>query len=243
MANTSNVVSRAALLASQFKTVSETFRILANDFEDESTSTTLYLQKLKPMCGLASLPNDVMVLIIEFAVNPDEKDEYLHSQRAWSALRLSHTSRHFRDLITSLPQLWNQINVFPESSTELTEACIRWSREVPLDIHLTVYKDTSERSKYYDAFSQVLAYAHRWRKLTLHVFCYRQLNIPLDELFLRLQNNWRIVIGNPELDASSGTKLIAPLLEEIHVEKDKKIPQSSVERFASGFVWHASTLR
>ncbi|KLO18197.1 hypothetical protein SCHPADRAFT_993802 [Schizopora paradoxa] len=243
MANTSNVVSRASLLATQSKTVSQTLRILANEFEDEYASTTRCLQGLKPMCGLASLPNDVMILIVELIVTPDEKDEHLHSQRSWSALRLSHTSRYFRNLILSFPQLWNQINLHPESSTELTEACIRWSREIPLYIHLTVYMDTPERNEYHNVFSQVLAQAHRWRKLTLHALCYRRTKITSPEMFLRLRNNPPIVIGNSEQAAPPGTSLFAPLLQEIHIEKDKKLPRSSLESLASRFAWDAPRLK
>ncbi len=126
------------------------------------------LQSLKPMCCLASvmIPNDIMLLIFELVVDRDGPNN-LH--RACTTLRLSHVSRHFRKLVLSAPQLWNQINVHPKCSDKLVDACIRWSQDAPLDVHLSVCVSTPERGPYLDALRQVLSEAHRWRNVTFHV--------------------------------------------------------------------------
>lgn len=240
MASDSNVVSRATTLRSQLRTVSESLRILSSKVDKELDLADRCLRRLKPMCGLASLPNDVMVLIFDLVVSPNGKEEHLHSHRAGAALRLSYISRYFRNLVLSFPQLWNQINIYPHNSSELIEACIRWSRESPLDIHLSVFVDTPERDQYFDAFYQVLSQAHRWRKLTLHVFQHRSRRSQSRRQNLDIPP---IVITSSDPGTLSESSFIAPLLEEIVVEKDASLPRSYVENLASGFLWQTPSLK
>lgn len=181
-------------------------------------------------------------------MNSYNLDDHRDSFRAVAALRLSHICHHFRNLLLSSPRFWNQINIYPKISLEITEACIQWSREAPLDIYLTVFVDRPERSEYFEAFSKVLAHSHRWRKFTLYAVNYHPADMAwLSPTILALRNR---VIRPIEIENSSSLAIaspdpefLAPLLQEISILKDENLPQSGLKGLTPGFAWTIPRLK
>lgn len=238
---------------SRLNPVLKALEAVTSRFYDELSLAYGCLKTLKPMCGLASIPNDVMVVIFELAVavNPNEsRFEHFYSQRARAVLHLSHISQHFRNFVCSLPQLWNKINIHPNSPSRLTQACIQWSQGSALDIHLSVFHDNPGRGEYFDSIHQVLSQAHRWRKVTLHVYPKRRTS-PERAIFdwglkWEARNGCElepVTIKSPLANEAMDQMFQTPLLQELSIQKEFGLQRSVLENLGSDFSWCTPKLK
>ncbi|KLO09637.1 hypothetical protein SCHPADRAFT_558909 [Schizopora paradoxa] len=93
--------------------------------------------KLGSVCGLASLPPEVLSLVFSFVIHgfPSPKEH-----RSLISVRLSHVCQHFRRIIISNPRFWTTISTTAyKPEMRLVQACLERSQNCPLDIHVNIY--------------------------------------------------------------------------------------------------------
>lgn len=175
--------------------LSSTLNELAHAIENECVAIEVINRK----CGLASLPDDLLVMIFDYVVNKEE-NKYRVPSRWMAAVKLSHVCQHFRGVSLSCPRLWTTIN----RSSKMAVDCLPRARSVPLMVHITVCPNESTGGWYLEPIlKHLLPCAKRWS----------QLSIVYD------------FMSRKDIDSNKATyqrlrQLHAPLLEELHVTND-----------------------
>ncbi|KLO15328.1 hypothetical protein SCHPADRAFT_938809 [Schizopora paradoxa] len=110
------------------------------------------------MCGLGSLPNELLIRIFECVVFGSS------TNRWWAAISLSHVCHYFRDTIISCPQLWSDIS----GSAAMASLSLSRSKDVPLDVSVRI-NTTEPRLQFERLLPEALKHSKRWKSLTLRL--------------------------------------------------------------------------
>ncbi len=128
----SNLLSRARKTMLRLKSLSDILSDLASVFHTESEAARANFEAIGNMCGMASLPTELLARIFECVVNGDET---LTNPTRWkAAVRLSHVCQYFRETALACPQIWSNIS----RSGEMADSCLPRSKDLPLDVELMV---------------------------------------------------------------------------------------------------------
>ncbi len=158
----SDLLSRARATMSRLKSLSDILIELASAIKTESEAAQMNLEAVKNMCGLASLPNELLARIFECAVNGDAT---LTNPKRWkAAVTLSHVCRCFRETALSCPHIWTSIS----RSDAMAASCLSRSKDLPVEVELNVGFGSSEdphELRFEQVLSEVLSHSNRWRRL------------------------------------------------------------------------------
>lgn len=131
-----------------------------------STLLDLYTRKLdcvslKLSKGLASLPDELLGIILKFATQHEEEGTRY-------AVWLSYVSRRFRRIILGDHSLWSTLCIWHDTTREIIERCIYRSGE-DTDLHVVLnynrFIDSSAVRNF--IMNTCASSASRWRSLTL----------------------------------------------------------------------------
>ncbi|KAA1479734.1 hypothetical protein DENSPDRAFT_203085 [Dentipellis sp. KUC8613] len=129
-------------------------------------------QHAQRRCYVKRLPVELLVQIFKLtlALSDDQKfpRDFLEAREVERSLwAISHTCRRWRHIVTSIPALWNSIDVFRGRSGRRSQALhiqshLQYSNTLPLDIamHYISLEDLTR-------FAALLAQTGRWRSLSL----------------------------------------------------------------------------
>ncbi len=159
----SDLLFRARKTVSRLGSLVRILSELTSAIQTEFQAAQSNLKVVKNMCGLASLPNELLIRVFEHAVN---RDASLSNPARWkAAVTLSHVCQCFRDAALSYPHLWVNIS----RSGEMAASCLPRSMELPLDVELRVGFGTRAHQPPDLFFEQllfgVIVHSKHWRSL------------------------------------------------------------------------------
>ncbi len=157
----SDLLSRARATMSRLKSLSDILIELASAIKTESEAAQMNLEAVKNMCGLTSLPNELLSRIFECAVN----DATLTIPNRWkAAVTLSHVCQSFRETALSCPHNWTSIS----RSDAMAASCLSRSKDLPLEVELIVgfgSSDDPHELRFEQLLPDILSHSNRWRHL------------------------------------------------------------------------------
>ncbi len=161
------LVSRARHQAKHIKSLYDVQRAITAKLEDELRSAQERVEVMGTVCGLASLPPELLAHAFSFAILGDLEPD---KPRSFATLRLSHICRRFRNAVLSTPNLWSEVRAKAfNPEMEFVRTCVDRSQNAPLDVFLNLYTNhikKGEMSACDPVLFAVLPHANRWR--TLH---------------------------------------------------------------------------
>ncbi|TFK64307.1 hypothetical protein BDN72DRAFT_846699 [Pluteus cervinus] len=116
-----------------------------------------------PDTSIESLPNELLASIFHYVCSPSEQRSATFVPGAYVSARsgevdelpltptspviatpvaVSHVSRHWRALSTALPSLWTSVFITETSSSELLYNILVWSRLLPLDVEISLPRNS-----------------------------------------------------------------------------------------------------
>ncbi|KLO09633.1 hypothetical protein SCHPADRAFT_943497 [Schizopora paradoxa] len=186
----SNLVSQARRHLSRLELLDGLLTETSSKLKERVKSARQLVDRVVSVCGIASVPPDILVMIFSLAINTSSQE----IPRSLHSVRLSHVCRHFRNIITTTPLFWTKISATPHApEMDLVEASLQRSGESPLDVHINVYIFAIRvgthlappelqqiypngvipefvEGIYYDrSLSLLLLHTHRWRNLHLNI--------------------------------------------------------------------------
>ncbi|KLO09630.1 hypothetical protein SCHPADRAFT_1000141 [Schizopora paradoxa] len=109
---------------------------ISSKLKEKIESACQQVDRMGSVCGLASLPSDILVHIFSLAINTSSHNV----PRSLHSVRLSHVCRHFWQIITTNPLFWNEISTTPHApEIGLVDISLQRSKDCPLDIILNTY--------------------------------------------------------------------------------------------------------
>ncbi|KLO18192.1 hypothetical protein SCHPADRAFT_993797 [Schizopora paradoxa] len=168
-AGCSDLLSRTRKVKRQLKRLSDTLRELSTVVRAASDAVCANHNAVSNMCGLLSLPSELLSQIFQFVVDGTGDPVWANPTRSKAAVTLSHVSQYFRNTALSCAPLWSNIC----GSPEMAQLCLSQSEEALLDVAVTVGWSSNPVPKPYDmAFEQfitdALPQSKRWRSLDVH---------------------------------------------------------------------------
>ncbi len=157
------VLTRSMKLKDTLEPAVLALQAMIRQLEHEFEVACRRARQISFMCGLASLPNEVLRRVMEVAVCEAQ------GRGPLVAITLSHVCRSFRDLVMDSPSLWvtfdvSQFQHLP--STKLLSVCMARSRNLPLDIRMSfdsgAFSCRNERNRCY--LSILARHSQRWRR-------------------------------------------------------------------------------
>ncbi len=218
----SNLLSRARKTVSRMKSLAHTFNELAAAIQARFETAKENMEVVKNMCGLASLPNELLGRIFECVVNGDAS--LLNAARWKAAVILSHVCPHFRDTALSCPQLWVNIS----RSDEMAALCLSRSGDLHLDVELIVefIPGAEPHELLFDQLLlEALPHSQRWSRLSVQF----------------VSNSWDDVPVNSTPTSGSDIRqafrgVDAPLLNSLCIWNDNSLDLDSLQ------IWNDDSL-
>ncbi|KLO13681.1 hypothetical protein SCHPADRAFT_348362 [Schizopora paradoxa] len=162
LSHSSSLPQRSKALLSAIPPIIKALDILRSPLALDLDAAKKTHMSISRMCGLATLPEDIIQKILFHAV--------INSSGAveiQSSVQLSHVSRRFRKLALSTGDLWTDIRL-SASSKSLVEACISRSGDCLVDVSCSI--DISLRTSIQRALELiplVIPIGNRWRTINL----------------------------------------------------------------------------
>lgn len=157
-----------------FATLSECMAFVHEESERRLNSAQL-------RAGFASLPNEILSVVLAFASQNSSDESGGHRNRGkgrnsskyekqfLSAVSLSHVCRRFRLVLLSTPEFWNSFsdNMKPGA----IQACLQRSGGMSLDILFTSFCNVQTHPQFYEEelLRVLIRSSYRWRNLTMKV--------------------------------------------------------------------------
>ncbi len=185
--------NRTQCMAYRLRVLSDSLTELASIIKDEHKT----LEVLNRKYGLTSLPDDVLAMTFDLAVN-----ERFGFCKWKTAVRLSHVCQHFRYIMLACPRMWTDMN----TSSEMVASCAPRAKGVSLSVNFSV--DTrADRDGwvFQPVLAELLTHAKRWGRLSM---AFRPSS--RDVLLQFEERN--------ELNGQNLRHLEAPLLEELYID-------------------------
>ncbi len=126
---------------------------------------------------VSSLPNEILSEILVLATRPlciplYVDDVAVEMQALREARSLSHVCRRFRSLVLDTPRIWNIISEHMMDTSQV-RACIKRSKQMPMDILLEHYGlHQRGRECFSTFFRSCLLSSNHWRSLKIGKFFY-----------------------------------------------------------------------
>ncbi|KLO15327.1 hypothetical protein SCHPADRAFT_927253 [Schizopora paradoxa] len=144
----------------RLRCLSEIFNGLSFVFAEKFRVASENSYVVRNMCGLGTLPNELLVRIFEFVVFGDRT----LPNRWRAAVPLSHVCQYFRNTILACPLLWSDIS----GNGGIAALSLSRSKEVPLNVSFKI--DTSGSSLDFNIkVSDASMYSKRWSTLVLQL--------------------------------------------------------------------------
>ncbi|KLO09629.1 hypothetical protein SCHPADRAFT_1000140 [Schizopora paradoxa] len=183
-----SLVSRARRHLSRLELLEGILAEVSSNLKEKIESARQQVDRMGSVCGLASLPPDILVQIFSITINSSSRKV----PRSRHSVRLSHVCRHFWHIITTNPLFWNEISATPYApEIGLINASLQRSKDCPLDIHLNTYTypvivrthdvppdaqhvfpngipELIEGISSDQSLSALIPHTHRWRSLLLN---------------------------------------------------------------------------
>lgn len=196
--------------------------------EISSKLLNFYTRRFEPIAlklskGLASLPDELLALILKFAA-------YSESSRTSHPAQLSHVSQRFRRLALGDQSLWSTLSLDDNTTEENLELLISRGGNTDLHIVIDYERDTNEVARH-KLVSLCSHTASRWQSLSL---CGRwEWSDGVSTIYDKLPK----LMKRPHL--------VLPRLHELHLEDNRSEPAWVFPRtnFANIPVWEAPSLR
>ncbi len=228
MKGCSDLVSRARKTMLRLQSLSDAFNELASAIQAKLDAARMNFEAVSNMYSLVSLPTETLASIFECVVNGNVSDT--NPTRWMAAVTLSHVCQYFRNAALSCPQLWSNIS----RSGEMAASCMLRSKEVPLDVELTVAfgPGADEQELHFEQLLRVVVpHSSRWRNLDIQFVS----NSRDDD-----------TVNRTPLDDSDFHQIFyevdAPLLESLHIRNNK--PENTLYRNSADFAyWNTPNLR
>ncbi len=187
----------------RLKSLSNTLSDLASAVQAEAEAAQANMEVVNNMCGLASLPNELVARIFDYVVNGDAS---LTNPNRWkAAVALSHVCQYFWETAVSCPQLWSNIS----RSSEIAASCLSRSKNAPLDVELMVTFGTG-------AFQNVLQFEQLSLGSLSHSSRWRSLGIQFMSMYNGVN---RTPLGGSNI-RQTFRGVDAPLLDSLHIKND-----------------------
>ena len=106
------LVSQARKHLARLETLDGLLTEISSKLKERVESARQLVNRVVSVCGVASLPSDILILIFSFAVDSSSRK----IPRSIHSVRLSHVCRHFRHIITTTPLFWTEISTIPRAS-------------------------------------------------------------------------------------------------------------------------------
>ena len=134
----------------QLKTARDAFTNLASSLDEEikNVHDILYFVYLRD--GIATLPDEVLSIILEFACNDMEEDPY----------QLAHVCQRFHDLMCRMPHLWTTISTI--ATEDHRKLALTSSRDRLLNVKIDRTHLTSNSPRFKDVMRDLRKHKHRW---------------------------------------------------------------------------------
>ncbi|KLO09638.1 hypothetical protein SCHPADRAFT_943502 [Schizopora paradoxa] len=172
------LVSRARHIHSRLEMIDVILDKISSRVQDKIQIARQRINSVASVCGLASLPCEVLSLVLSFVVHGSPSSS---KPRSLISVRLSHVCRHFRYIITTNPRFWTTISTTPfVPELRLVDACLERSKGCPLDVQLNLYTSfpqargnqykrlSPQHVQYDDIFLALRPHIHRWRSVHLN---------------------------------------------------------------------------
>ncbi|KLO09639.1 hypothetical protein SCHPADRAFT_943503 [Schizopora paradoxa] len=206
------LVSRARQISSRIVTLDGILDSITSRMKNKVKTARQRIDHVASVCGLASLPPEVLSLVFSFIIHGSPSTS---KPRSLISVRLSHVCRQFRYIVTTNPRFWTTINTTPFTpELGLVNACLERSKDCPLDIQLNLYATPSQNHNiqqallsprhvgYDKTFLALRPHTHRWRSL--------HLNFIRAKKFKGISGFWRYLKDT-----------IFPMLDSISAEGDE----------------------
>lgn len=121
---------------------------------------------------IGRLPNELLLRIIELAVQATSELEYLcnhNDLHEWQTEGLMKVSRHWRNAVLHCPKLWTAIDVAPSRSNSHVKAYVKrsWPYLVDVKIHSWRSWMVDGQSKFDALFDVAALCSDRWRSISI----------------------------------------------------------------------------
>ncbi|KAG7444320.1 uncharacterized protein BT62DRAFT_921162 [Guyanagaster necrorhizus] len=150
-------------------------RIMSKLDAERAAMETFIQQKESFLSPIRSMPNEILVIIFECAVDLDVACTTPSIREALSVHRISLVCSRWRDIVTSMPGLWSFISVSLGRHTQhdliVSEALIRRHLELAGNELLTI-RISSENyipHAHYPFIVQLSHHAHRWKDVRVRL--------------------------------------------------------------------------
>ncbi|KLO18500.1 hypothetical protein SCHPADRAFT_120135 [Schizopora paradoxa] len=187
-----DVVSRSKSLRNTFETAVATSQGVIRCLEQELEDACDLEERIMSMCGLASLPTELLGRIFHFAIEIN--------RGSILAINISHVCRLFREVTIHTPSLWSTIDVVYSEyestpSLAILNACLERSKNSPLYIHIKFGEadDSSSRNvRSKKCLSALIQHSFRWSSFEL------ELEVVDSQTYLQLLQDF-VNINTPNL--------------------------------------------